>query len=266
MIGFAGALEGQMNDSMRRVIDQVRKAERVLIITGAGVSADSGLPTYRGVGGLYNGRTEDGLPIEAALSGPMLQRNPALCWKYLAEIGRACVAAAPNSGHIAIAELQRRMPGCWVLTQNIDGFHLGAGSPPQRLIEIHGTLAPLFCVDCKRSTNDLISHLSRPLPPRCDHCGGILRPPVVLFEEMLPEAGLRTLQAQLNQGFDAVIAVGTSASFSYIVEPILRTGQSGGFTALIDPSASDLSRMVDVHIAAAASDVLPQLVRHIFRD
>ncbi len=255
-----------MNDPMQQLVAQMRQAERVLVITGAGISADSGLPTYRGVGGLYNGHTEDGLPIEAALSGPMLQSNPALCWKYLAEIGRACIAAAPNSGHIAIAELQRLKPDCWVLTQNIDGFHLRAGSPPQRLIEIHGTLAPLFCMDCKRPSDDLEDHLSHPLPPRCGHCSGVLRPPVVLFEEMLPEAAMRTLRAQLNQGFDAVLAVGTSASFAYIVEPLLRTRQGGGFTAVIDPSPSELSRMVDVHVAAAASDVLPQLVRHIFPD
>ena len=255
-----------MNDPMQQLVAQMRQAERVLVITGAGISADSGLPTYRGVGGLYNGHTEDGLPIEAALSGPMLQSNPALCWKYLAEIGRACIVAAPNTGHIAIAELQRLKPDCWVLTQNIDGFHLRAGSPPQRLIEIHGTLAPLFCMDCKRPSDDLVDHLSKPLPPRCGHCSGVLRPPVVLFEEMLPEAAMHTLRAQLNQGFDAVLAVGTSASFAYIVEPLLRTRQSGGFTAVIDPSASELSRMVDVHVAAAASDVLPQLVRHIFPD
>lgn len=255
-----------MSEAMQRVADQMRQAERVLVITGAGISADSGLPTYRGVGGLYNEHTEDGLPIEAALSAPMLQRNPALCWKYLAQIGRACVAAAPNAGHFALAELQRRKPGCWLLTQNIDGFHLAAGSPAQRLIEIHGTLAPLFCMDCGRQSDDLAGHLARPLPPRCGHCGGILRPPVVLFDEMLPEAGLHTLRAQLNEGFDVVLAVGTSASFAYILEPILRTRQSGGFTAFIDPFAGELARMVDIHIARAASDVLPQLVRHIFPD
>ncbi len=103
---------------------------------------------YRGLGGLYNGETEDGLPIEVALSGPTLRRDPALCWKYLAEIGRACLQAEPNAGHVAIAELQRRKPGAWVLTQNIDGFHRRAGSPPDRLIEIHGQLSPLSCMGC----------------------------------------------------------------------------------------------------------------------
>lgn len=255
-----------MNEPIQRVAEALRQAERILIITGAGLSADSGLPTYRGVGGLYNGNTEDGLPIEHALSGPMLRRDPALCWKYLAQIGRACAAASPNSGHLAIAALQRRKPECWVLTQNIDGFHLAAGSPPQRLIEIHGTLAPLFCMACGRTSEDMFTSLDRLLPPRCEVCGGVLRPSVVLFEELLPEVALSQLRGQLAKGFDAVLTVGTSASFAYIVEPVLMTRQRGGFTAQIDPVASELSQLVDVHLAMGASDVLPRLIRHIFDD
>jgi len=255
-----------MSDAEQRAAEALRHAERILFITGAGLSADSGLPTYRGVGGLYNGHTEDGLPIEAALSGPMLELNPGLCWKYLAEIGRACLAGKPNAGHLAIAELQNRKPGCWVLTQNVDGYHRAAGSPPQRLIEIHGTLAPLFCMSCGEESAELAEHLSRSLPPQCSLCSGVLRPPVVLFEEMLPALALRRLQSELQTGFDAVVAVGTSASFAYIVEPLLHVRNSGGFTAQIDPSASELSLLVDVHIAAAAADVLPHLIRHIFRD
>ncbi len=255
-----------MSDAVQRAAEALRQAERILFITGAGLSADSGLPTYRGVGGLYNGHTEDGLPIEAALSGPMLELNPGLCWKYLAEIGRACLAGKPNAGHLAIAELQNRKPGCWVLTQNVDGYHRAAGSPPQRLIEIHGTLAPLFCMSCGEESAELAEHLSKPLPPQCSRCSGVLRPPVVLFEEMLPALALRRLQSELQTGFDAVVAVGTTASFAYIVEPLLHVRNGGGFTAQIDPSASELSLLVDVHIAAAAADVLPHLIRHIFSD
>ena len=118
-----------MDEVIARVAQALAAAERILVITGAGLSADSGLPTYRGLGGLYNGHTAEGLPIEAALSGPMLQRDPALCWKYLAELGKACLGAQANAGHHAIAELQRRKPGCWLLTQNIDGYHRAAGSP-----------------------------------------------------------------------------------------------------------------------------------------
>lgn len=252
-----------MDDEIRTVAQAIEWAERILIISGAGLSADSGLPTYRGLGGLYNGHTAEGLPIEAALSGPMLQRDPALCWKYLAELGKACLGARPNAGHKAIAELQRRKPGCWVLTQNIDGYHRAAGSPVERLIEIHGKLAPLYCQSCGAEDPELAEHLARPLPPRCRRCGGILRPPVVLFEEMLPERAIDRLYSELRKGFEVVLSVGTSASFPYIVEPVLRIRQAGGFSVEINPTATDLSDAVDVHLRGRALDVLPQLLSHM---
>lgn len=252
-----------MEQQIQRIATAIEQAERILIITGAGLSADSGLPTYRGLGGLYNGHTDEGLPIEAALSGSMLQRDPALCWKYLAELGKACLSAQPNAGHRAIAELQRRKPECWLLTQNIDGYHRAAGSPAERLIEIHGELAPLYCQSCGAVDPQLAEHLSRPLPPKCRQCGGVLRPPVVLFEEMLPERAIGTLYAELRKGFTVVISIGTSASFPYIVEPVLRTRQAGGFTAEINPTRTDLSAAVDVHLQSRALDVLPGLLRHI---
>jgi NAD-dependent deacetylase len=250
-------------EQIERVAQAIEQAERILIITGAGLSADSGLPTYRGLGGLYNGHTAEGLPIEAALSGSMLQRDPALCWKYLAELGKACLGAEPNAGHFAIAELQRRKPECWLLTQNIDGYHRAAGSPPQRLIEIHGELAPLYCQSCGTVDPELAEHLNRPLPPKCRRCDGVLRPPVVLFEEMLPEAAINSLYTELRSGFAVVLSIGTSSSFPYIVEPVLRTRQAGGFTAEINPTRTDLSDAVDVHLQGRALDVLPQLLRHI---
>ena len=252
-----------MEQAIKRVAEQLKQAERILLITGAGLSADSGLPTYRGLGGLYNGHTAEGLPIETALSGSMLQRDPALCWKYLAELGKACLGAQANAGHYAIAELQRRKPHCWLLTQNIDGYHRAAGSPMERVIEIHGELAPLYCQSCGAVDAELAAHLQRPLPPKCEQCAGVLRPPVVLFGEMLPEQAIASLYAELGKGFDVVISVGTSASFPYIVEPLLRTRQAGGFTADINPQRSDLSDRVDVHLQGRALDVLPELLSHI---
>ncbi len=244
----------------------LRKAERMLVITGAGLSADSGLPTYRGLGGLYNGVTSEGIAIEIALSGPMLRNNPALCWKYLAQLGTACLGAQPNDAHRAIARLQQAMPGCWVLTQNIDGYHLAAGSPAQRLIEIHGQLAPLYCQSCGAIDEDLRAHLQQPLPPRCAQCAGILRPPVVLFEELLPESAVNTLYEQMARGFDAVLVVGTTASFPYILEPVLRTQASGGFTVEVNPVPGDLSREVDVYLQGRALDVMGELISHILFD
>lgn len=241
----------------------LRHAKRILIITGAGLSADSGLPTYRGVGGLYNGQTDDGLPIEMALSGPMLRRDPALCWKYIAQLGSACLGGQPNAAHYAIAQLQRRKPECWVLTQNVDGYHRAAGSPPERLIEIHGRLAPLYCQSCGAEDPQLSQHLQRPLPPLCAHCHGVLRPPVVLFEEMLPELALNVLYEEMAKGFDAVLSIGTTASFPYIHEPMLRTRVAGGFTAEINPSSTDHSIHMDVFLRCRALDVMEDLLSHI---
>lgn len=252
-----------MDSDILSVARAIQQAERILIITGAGLSADSGLPTYRGLGGLYNGLTAEGLPIEVALSGPMLQRDPALCWRYLAQLGAACLGATPNAGHRAIAELQRLKPECWVLTQNIDGYHRQAGSPVERLIEIHGELAPLYCQSCGAEDAGLAAHLQRPLPPLCARCGGVLRPPVVLFEEMLPEDAIGRLYEQVRQGFEVVLAVGTTASFPYIVEPVLEARRNGGFTAEVNPQQTDISRRVDVRLSGRASDVLPELVGHI---
>ena len=164
---------------------------------------------------------------------------------------------------MAIAELQRRKPGCWVLTQNIDGYHRQAGSPAERLIEIHGQLAPLYCQSCGAADPELAEHLQRPLPPRCAQCAGILRPPVVLFEEMLPEDAIGRLYQQVRQGFDVVLVVGTTASFPYIVEPVAQARRNGGFTVEVNPATTDLSDWVDVRLSGRALDVFPKLLSHI---
>jgi len=252
-----------MQQELLRVARAIVAAERILIITGAGLSADSGLPTYRGITGLYNGVTREGMPIEQVLSAPVLQSDPQLCWKYLAELGRACLSAQPNGGHLAIAELQRLKPECWVLTQNIDGFHRRAGSPTDRLIGIHGEMEPLYCQSCGAVGEALVSALEQVLPPHCPSCRGVLRPPVVLFEEMLPEPAVCQLYGELRKGFEVVLVVGTTASFPYIREPVLRTRQAGGFTAEINPERTELSQVVDVRLEGKALDVLGKLLSHI---
>lgn len=252
-----------MSDALARARRLLERAERVLFITGAGLSADSGLPTYRGLGGLYNGLTDEGIPIEAALSGSMLRQRPEICWRYLAELGRACAAARPNAAHQAIGDYGRRHPASWVLTQNIDGFHRQAGFPPERLIEIHGQLEPLACMECGQAVEEAQGYLAAPLPPRCPACGGILRPPVVLFEEALPAAELQRLQGAVEEGFDLVIAVGTTAAFGYIQAPISRTLAVGGDLIEINPERSTLSGLATVHMQKRAVDVLPRLLSHI---
>jgi NAD-dependent deacetylase len=239
--------------------ERIREARSVLFVTGAGISADSGLPTYRGVGGLYDRAVVDeGFPIEVALSGAMLEMQPQVCWKYIHQIESACRGAQPNAAHTIIAQLHGRFELACVLTQNVDGFHRAAGSPD--VIEIHGNIRELHCTAC--AWEDEVEHYGAlegklgtpddPRAPACPQCGELVRPRVVLFGEMLPTRAVARLAAELQQGFDLVVSVGTTSAFPYIAEPIVRARRRGAATVEINPGASEVSDLVDLKIPARA--------------
>ncbi|MBL8471615.1 MAG: NAD-dependent protein deacylase [Rhodocyclaceae bacterium] len=243
---------------MRAVGLRLAQAERVLFITGAGISADSGLPTYRGVGGIYDGvATADGIDIEEALSGPMFQVRPVVTWKYLAQIEAACRGARPNAAHYAIAELERHKPGVFTLTQNVDGLHSAAGV--ENLVEIHGCLKRLACTVCGWRT-ELETYAGLALPPQCPECSGLVRPQVVLFGENLPMDQLERLYAALDEGFDMVFTIGTSALFPYIVQPVLWARSQGIPTVEINPGTTELSTIVDYRVQARAALAMPAIL------
>lgn len=244
--------------ALRAAARDLAAARRVLVITGAGLSADSGLPTYRGIGGLYERElTDEGCSIEQALSGTMLREQPQLCWKYIAQIEQSCRKVVPNAGHRALAQLQTRYRRFTVLTQNIDGLHADAGS--QDLIEIHGSLRELRCEHCGRRRLLRTYAGLESLPPPCSACAYPLRPAVVLFGEMLPEAPLARLHACLSEGVDAVISIGTTSVFPYIAEPVLRAAQAGVPTLEINPGETEVSWAVRHRLRGRAAEVLPAL-------
>jgi len=233
------------------------RARRALFITGAGLSAESGLPTYRGVGGLYNQPApEEGLPIEELLSGHCLREDPATCWRYIAQIERACRGAKPNVGHDAIAALEQAVEQVVVLTQNVDGFHLQAGST--QVIEMHGNLHGLRCTAC-RWRDEVMDYASLQLPPACPDCGSLVRPEVVLFGEALPLSAVSMLDRELRQGFDVVLSVGTTSVFPYICDPVIRARHHGVATVEINPGETQVSRLVDRRIQTKAGAVLDQI-------
>lgn len=237
------------------------RARRVLVITGAGMSADSGLPTYRGFGGLYDRDvTEDGMPIEEALSGRMLRQRPEICWKYLAEIERAVRGKAPHAGHLALARLAARYERFTVLTQNIDGLHRRAGQPD--LIEIHGNLHRLHCLSCPHELEPP-DYASLELPPQCPYCAGSLRPAVVLFGEALPPTAVDRLQSLLREGVDLVLSIGTTSVFPYIAQPVLMAAAMGLPTIEINPGDSEVSHRVRYRLRERAAPTLEQLAERI---
>ena len=244
--------------TIEQIAARLRDDASVLFITGAGVSADSGLPTYRGVGGLYDGRgVDEGLPIEEALSGSMFRRNPDLVWKYLRQIEAACRGAVPNRAHAVMAALERRLSRVVVLTQNVDGLHRAAGS--EAVIEIHGDLRALRCPFC--GWRDRVADYEGfgVDTPECSSCGSVLRPRVVLFGEALPKDGLERLEREMAQGFDVVLSVGTTSVFPYIAEPVWSARQRGGLTVEINPGETEVSDVVQHRVRAGAAVALGAL-------
>jgi len=156
----------QYTREIDRIVDRMESSESILLITGAGISADSGLPTYRGIGGLYNvNTTEEGMPIEELLSGSTMCTAPELTWKYLEQIAETCHGATYNRAHEVVAEMEKHFDRVWVLTQNVDGFHRAAGS--EKVVDIHGDLHDLMCTACDfRETVSDYSEISVPLAVR----------------------------------------------------------------------------------------------------
>jgi NAD-dependent protein deacetylase/lipoamidase len=252
------ALPALSQDDVRAIDSTVQamgRARRLLFITGAGISAESGLPTYRGRDGLYRVQQESphGLSIERALSGSMLRIRPEITWHFLLELEKTTRHAAPNRGHRVIAEMDEYFDAVWVVTQNVDGLHQRAGS--RNVLDLHGNLHELQCTRCSRRTT-IRDYAELSIPPRCEECGGVLRPCVVLFEEELPSEKLARLWHEFAAGFDVIFSIGTSSLFDYIIEPV-QMGQARGIpTVEINPETTTISSIVDFKIGGTAGAVL----------
>ncbi len=253
-------LSPQDQQTTRQIAKLLTNCHRVLFITGAGISVDSGLPTYRGIGGLYGDMaTGEGYAIEEILSGDMFKIRPELTWKYIAQLEATCRGARYNPAHKIIAEARHLFKTALVLTQNIDGFHHDAGSAD--IIDIHGNLRDLICTQCDW-TEHVTDYRHLSIPPYCPDCAAIIRPDVVLFGELLPETKYHRLISEVETGFDAVFSIGTSSLFPYISYPVWHARQAGAITIEINPDMTEVSRIVDYKINAGASDALTAIFAH----
>jgi len=239
---------------LSRIAERCKAATGVLFITGAGLSTESGLPTYRGVGGLYTqGKTEEGLPIEEILSGKRMARDPAVCWKYLRRMEKVCRDAQPSYAHKIVAAFERKVPRTWVLTQNVDRLHVRAGST--NVIEVHGSVGRLACMACSHRA-EVASYTGLAEVPRCPRCGAALRPDAVLFGEKLPDAAVSAMDRELSQGFDVIFSIGTTSVFPYIRAPLILGRKRGALTVEINPGDTAASHLVDHRLRARAGEAL----------
>ena len=231
--------------SIEEAVRAIRNARprRIVALTGAGVSADSGIPTFRGAGGLWrNFRAEDLATPEA------FRRDPAMVWEWYEWRRKLIREAKPNAAHEALA----RLPAAVSVTQNVDGLHARAGS--REVVELHGSILRVRCV--AEGTRQLREEPFDTIPPHCDECGALLRPDVVWFGEALSEEALARA-AMVVHATDLLLVIGTSG----VVYPAAGfVTMHTGLSIEINPEASAVSSACTFAIAERAAVAVPPLV------
>lgn len=234
-------------------------ARRVVALTGAGVSAESGVPTFRDALSALWARYD---PLELATPSAF-ERNPTLVWDWYASRREALRTVAPNPGHHALVDIERRVPSFLLATQNVDALHARAGS--RALVELHGNLARVRCsregrvVERWNEPDGNAPGADPVAPPRCPHCGAYLRPDVVWFGEALPAGALERADDAARH-CDLMIVAGTSAEV-YPAAELPRTAMAAGAVVVeVNPSETPLTRLAAYAIAARSGVALPALV------
>lgn len=237
------------NFPVNTAIGWIRACRSLCVLTGAGVSAESGVPTFRGADGLWKRRDPMSLATPEAFA-----ENPAEVWEWYQwrrEKIRDCV---PNAGHLALAAVEREKPDFLLVTQNVDGLHRAAGS--RRIVEIHGSIWNVRCTACGAEREDRSRFET--LPPRCGACGGLLRPGVVWFGEMLPPAASDAAMEMLSR-CEVLIVAGTSALVAPASGYAAIAKRRGARVIEINPDETPVSGLCDAVFRARSAEALPAI-------
>ncbi len=242
------------SESMRKAIIWVASARSITVLTGAGVSKESGIPTFRDA---LEGMWANYDPTELA-SPEGFRRNPTRVWQWYAERREALEKARPNPAHHALARLEQLKP-LTLITQNVDGLHEIAGS--KNVIELHGNLRKYKCF---KKGHPIASELARGAnePPTCSQCGSLARPDVVWFGEMLPFKALQQARNAATEG-DVMLVIGTSGMVQPAADLPLYAAHEQKPTIEINPQQTALTRYLDLHLAGAAGSVMTELVKGV---
>ena len=257
---------------------------RVLVLTGAGVSAESGIPTFRGKDGYWRNLDPTKLATPEAFA-----RDPQLVWEWYHERRKRIRNARPNAAHEAIARLAHRTDEFLLVTQNVDDLHARAGVPAKKIVQIHGDIFVTRCSRCEFERNDYepsqsygaASEHEHPPSPRlrrtseqeqeegiqkCSQCRALMRPGVVWFGEHLPWDELERAESYLDsRACDVVIVAGTTATFGYIIDWALRGSRDGGELIEVNPEETPLSRFATRLVREPAAIALPRIVDGLIR-
>ena len=233
-------------DSLKEAKLRLAGSVRAVALTGAGVSAESGVPTFRGSEGLWRNFRPEDLATPGAF-----ERDPALVWQWYDWRRKKISEVKPNPAHRALAQIEKGHPGFTLITQNVDGLHTLAGST--NVLELHGSIWRVRCTGCGTVKEDRTLPIKT--PPVCG-CGGIMRPDVVWFGEMLPEAVIeKAFEAASNADF--MMVVGTSGVVQPAASLAFRAREAGAYLVEINPESTPLSGIMDQRIPGRAGDIVP---------
>jgi NAD-dependent deacetylase len=235
------------------LISALRRSSRTVVLTGSGISAESGVPTFREA---QTGLWERFYPQELATQGAF-ERDPGLVWDWYAWRRKLVAQAAPNPGHLALAEIQDLAQNLTLVTQNVDGLHQRAGS--RDVIELHGNIGR---TKCSVEGSEVEKYEESGSPPVCPSCGAPLRPDVVWFGEMLPPGAL-VAASEAARGADLFFSVGTSSLVYPAAALPYEALESGAMLVEINPGETPLTPHADFVLRGPAGDVLPCLIREL---
>jgi NAD-dependent deacetylase len=242
------------------LIRTLRSARRVAVLTGSGISAESGVPTFREA---QTGLWHRFKPEELA-TAQAFRRDPRLVWEWYTWRRELAAKAQPNPGHLALAQMEDLIPNFTLITQNVDGLHQRAGSGRQTpVIELHGSIQRTKCFEEGKPVETWEE--GEEIPPRCPSCGGRLRPDVVWFGESLPPGALRSAQ-EAASACEIFFSIGTST----LVEPAASlpfiASLSGALVVEVNPQETPLTPSADFVLAGPAGEVLPALVKDVWEE
>ncbi len=244
---------------MKELIEQAKQAvataQKIVVFTGAGISAESGIPTFRGHGGLWK---EYDPNIYADIN--YFRQDPTYYWSFFRDVRvQGLVNSKPNAAHKSIAELERRGKLITVITQNIDGLHQSAGS--KDVIELHGNTKLIGCQECEADYifEDIRQQIEEQMPPRCEKCNGVLKPRVVFFGEALPDGAMEAA-AQHTAECDLFIVVGSTLAVYPAASLPLVAKRNQTALIIINLGETAMDEIADIRIDAKAGEVLSEIV------
>jgi len=235
----------------KSLIEKLKTANSIMFFTGAGISAESGIETFRGKGGLWNKMSAQEL---ASFDGFM--KNPNLVWEWYQYRRNIVRETDPNAGHKTIADFEKHFEDVTVVTQNVDNLHKRAGS--NNILELHGNIERNFCMDCK-TFYGVEKFLETEEVPKCEECGGMIRPDVVWFGEMLPQ-GIFAEAEKKAADSDICFIVGTSAVVYPAAYIPISAKEAGATLVEINIEPTNISDQVEYSIMGKAGEVLPKIL------